>query len=129
MTMKFHSSLRILWPLLLSSKTAYCAEDGPIDFEKTPGGSPTAQLRFCATYSFHPGSRAGSMYTLGCTKISCLCRSDLIPKAHEWIKAAVDANCGADSLADLEAAKKLYNDYCAANGYPRAGAHVYQHSN
>ncbi|KAK4463653.1 hypothetical protein QBC42DRAFT_323763 [Cladorrhinum samala] len=106
----------VFWLFFL---TVYAA-DGPIDFEKTPGGGPST-LRDCATYAFHPNSRAGSVWSLGCKAISCMCRADLIPKAYEYIEAAVKANCGADSAVDIEAAKKIYNDFCSANGYTIPG--------
>ncbi|KAK4217052.1 hypothetical protein QBC37DRAFT_384944 [Rhypophila decipiens] len=94
--------------------------DGPIDWTKAPGGGPST-LRSCAQYAFNPYSRAGSVYDLGCSIISCVCRQDLIEKAYAGIESAIKANCGADAVLDIEQAKKIYNDYCSANGFPIPG--------
>ncbi|OIW30234.1 hypothetical protein CONLIGDRAFT_644244 [Coniochaeta ligniaria NRRL 30616] len=94
--------------------------DGPIDWTKAPGGGPST-LRSCAQYAYNPSSRAGSIYDLGCSTISCVCRQDLINKAYTSIENAVKANCGADATVDVDQAKKIYNDYCSANGFPIAG--------
>ena len=34
---------------------------------------------------------------------------------------AVKANCGAEAVVDIDQAKKIYNDYCSANGFPIPG--------
>ncbi|KAK4160659.1 hypothetical protein QBC43DRAFT_219266 [Cladorrhinum sp. PSN259] len=106
-----------LWLVLLP---VHDAEDGPIDFEKTPSGGPST-LRACAQLAYNPDSRAGSVWNVGCKAISCICRTDLLPQAYNSIESAVKANCGADSTVEIEAAKKVFNDYCSSNGFTILG--------
>ncbi|KAM7192276.1 hypothetical protein V8F33_008414 [Rhypophila sp. PSN 637] len=101
---------------LLAVVPGVCSADGPVDWTKAPGGGPST-LRGCAQYADNPCSRAGSVYDLGCSTNSI----DLINKAYASIESVVKANCGADAIADIEQAKKIYNDYCSANGFPIPG--------
>jgi len=50
----------------------------------------------------------------------CLCRRDLISDVHKYIKKLVSVWCGGKEV-DVDAALKLYNDYCSANGFPIPG--------
>ncbi|EPE26334.1 hypothetical protein GLAREA_02246 [Glarea lozoyensis ATCC 20868] len=110
----------IFWVFLTQLITAAWAADGDIDFSKTPGGGPST-LRACAQYAYNPASSAGSVHELGCKVISCVCRSDLIPKAYELITNAVITDCGKDSSVDVQQAIDIYNRYCASHGYPIPG--------
>ncbi|KAK3997851.1 hypothetical protein QBC44DRAFT_364047 [Cladorrhinum sp. PSN332] len=112
--------------LLLLASSPSDAADGPIRWADGPGGGPET-LRKCARLSFGD-NYAASAWTLqyvlgGCETIACICRPDLIPKAHSSIKKAVthSLNCGPDSAADVDAALKVYNDYCASNGFAVPG--------
>lgn len=50
----------------------------------------------------------------------CLCRRDLISDVHKYIKKLVSGWCGGKEV-DVDAALKLYNDYCSSNGFPIPG--------
>ena len=51
--------------------------------------------------------------------MQCLCRPDLIPDAHKRIERDAMGRCGKEF--DVQAALKVYNDYCASNGFPVPG--------
>ncbi|KAH7339251.1 hypothetical protein BKA66DRAFT_581779 [Pyrenochaeta sp. MPI-SDFR-AT-0127] len=96
------------------------ASDGPIDWDKTPGGGPS-KLRACARLPYTICCSQSVNAHLGCDTIRCLCRPDLIDKAHARIKDMVSRECGADATVDVEQALNIYNDYCSANGFAVPG--------
>ncbi|KAK5657399.1 hypothetical protein OQA88_2969 [Cercophora sp. LCS_1] len=55
-----------------------------------------------------------------CDDQECLCRPDLIADVHKYIKKFVSRSCG-EKRVDVDAALKLYNDYCSSNGFPIPG--------
>ncbi|KAK0652727.1 hypothetical protein B0T16DRAFT_455069 [Cercophora newfieldiana] len=55
----------------------------------------------------------------GDTNDACLCRPDLIPNAQKRIKDEVTKACAKEY--DVEVALKVYNDYCASNGFSIPG--------
>ncbi|KAF1999850.1 hypothetical protein P154DRAFT_522936 [Amniculicola lignicola CBS 123094] len=108
--------------LFILTVRAVSAKDGLIDWTKTPGGGPST-LRGCAQYAYNDSARGGGSVNgyLGCTTNACVCRTDLIDKAHDHIQYIVELNCGTDAEVDIQAAIKIYNDYCSANGFPIPG--------
>ena len=59
----------IFWTCFVLQILSVFAADENFDFTKMPGGGP-ATLRACAQYAYHPQSRAGSVYSLGCETIA-----------------------------------------------------------
>ncbi|KAF1995052.1 hypothetical protein P154DRAFT_612135 [Amniculicola lignicola CBS 123094] len=101
---------------------AEAGKNGPIGWDywvKTPSGGPQ-NLRACAEKAFWDDYGSPNAHT-GCRDTECVCRPDLIDLIHEQIVAVVEAQCGKGSDVDVQAALKVYNDYCSWMGWAIPG--------
>ncbi|KAK4445696.1 hypothetical protein QBC34DRAFT_441523 [Podospora aff. communis PSN243] len=114
-------TLRLFIPLFLLFTAQVQGADGPIDLSKAQG---FGELRTCAHGPFVNAFREALTRVFGCNLISCICRPDLIPKVHDHIENNVRGICGSDATVDVQQSIRVYNDYCAANGFVVPG-HTY----